>query len=95
MQKSGVQLRSAAFQAVAFAAAKIFVEAARSGTRQLSRASIIRGLEQLRNYATGVIAPVTFGPNRRTGASGSYIVKIDLDKKQYVPVSDRIVAESQ
>ncbi len=94
MQKSGVQLRSAAFQAVAFAAAKIFVEAARSGTRQLSRAGIIRGLEQLRNYTTGVIAPVTFGPNRRTGASGSYIVKIDLDKKQYVPVSDRIVPKT-
>jgi len=58
------------------------------------RTGIIRGLEQLRNYATGVIAPVTFGPNRRTGASGSYIVKIDLDKKQYVPVSDRIAPKA-
>ncbi|MGA9773521.1 MAG: ABC transporter substrate-binding protein [Blastocatellia bacterium] len=94
MQKSGVQLRSAAFQAVAFAAAKIFVEAARSSTRQLSRASLIGSLEQFHNYATGVIAPITFGPNRRTGASGSYIVKIDLDKKQYNPVSERIVPKS-
>lgn len=94
MQKSGVQLRSAAFQAVAFAAAKIFVEAARSSTRQLSRTNLIRSLEQFHNYATGVIAPVTFGPNRRTGASGSYIVKIDLDKKQYVAVSDRIIPKA-
>ncbi|HKS41796.1 MAG TPA: ABC transporter substrate-binding protein [Blastocatellia bacterium] len=94
MQKSGVQLRSAAFQAVAFAAAKIFVEAARSGTRQLSRTNLIRSLEQFHNYATGVIAPITFGPNRRTGASGSYIVKIDLDKKQYVAVSDRIIPKA-
>lgn len=94
MQKSGVQLRSAAFQAVAFAAAKIFVEAARSSTRQLSRTNLIRSLEQFHNYATGVIAPVTFGPNRRTGASGSYIVKVDLDKKQYVAVSDRIIPKA-
>lgn len=34
---------------------------------------------------------MTFGPNRRAGASGSYIVGIDLIKKQYVPVSGRIV----
>lgn len=94
MQKSGVALRSAAFQAVAYASAKIFVEAARSSTRQLSRAGLIRSLEQFHNYATGVIAPVTFGPNRRTGASGSYIVKIDLDKKQYVTVSDRIAPKA-
>jgi len=91
MQKSNAQLRSTGFQTVAYAAAKIFVEAVRSSTRQLNRADVIRALEQLRDYSTGVIPPVTFSPNRRTGARGSYIVKIDLDKKQYVPVSDRIV----
>lgn len=35
--------------------------------------------------------PVTFGPNRRVGAAGSFIVGIDLGKKQYVVVSERIV----
>jgi ABC-type branched-subunit amino acid transport system substrate-binding protein len=94
MQKSGVPLRSAAFQAVAFAAAKIFVEAVKSSTRQLNRADVIKALEQLRNYTTGVIAPVTFGPNRRIGATGSYVVKVDLEKKQYAPVSDRIVPKT-
>lgn len=94
MQKSGVTLRSPAFQAVAFAAAKIFVEAAKVSTRQLSRAQLILALEQFRNFETGVIAPVTFGPNRRTGASGSYVVKVIPDKKQYIPVSDRLVPKS-
>ncbi|HVG21950.1 MAG TPA: hypothetical protein VNI02_23145, partial [Blastocatellia bacterium] len=74
-----------------YAAAKIFVEATKSSGRQLSRAEIIKALENMRGYATGVIAPVTFGPNRRVGASGSYVVKIDSAKKQYVPVSDRVV----
>lgn len=95
MQKSGVPLRSAAFQAVAFAAAKILVEAVKASTRQVNRADLIRALEQLHNYATGVIAPVTFGPNRRTGANGSYVVNVDVGKKQYVPVSDRIVPKSR
>ncbi|HEX8088756.1 MAG TPA: ABC transporter substrate-binding protein, partial [Blastocatellia bacterium] len=91
MQRSGVAPRNTGFQAVAFAAAKIFVEAAKSGSKQLNRAEIIRALEQMRNYATGVIAPVTFGPNRRIGANGSYIVKVDLAGKRYVAVSDRVV----
>ena len=38
-----------------------------------------------------MIGPVTFGANRRIGASGSYIVRIDSTRKQYVAVSERIV----
>jgi ABC-type branched-subunit amino acid transport system substrate-binding protein len=94
MKESGVALRSAGFQAVAYAAAKIFVEAAKSSGKQLNRAEIIRALEQMRNYVTGVIAPVTFGPNRRIGANGSYIVKADLGRKQYVCVSDRVMPKA-
>jgi ABC-type branched-subunit amino acid transport system substrate-binding protein len=90
MKESGVAPRNAGFQAVAYAAAKIFVEAAKSSSKQLNRPDIIKALEQMRNYATGVIAPVTFGPNRRIGANGSYIIKIDLSRKQYVAVSDRV-----
>ena len=94
MQESGVAQRNTGFQAVAYAAAKIFVEAAKSSSRQLNRPDFIRALEQMRNYVTGVIAPVTFGPNRRIGANGSYVVKIDLGRKQYVSVSDRIVPKT-
>jgi ABC-type branched-subunit amino acid transport system substrate-binding protein len=94
MKGSGVAPRNTGFQAVAYAAAKIFVEAAKSSSKQLNRPEIIRALEQMRNYVTGVIAPVTFGPNRRIGANGSYIVKIDLGRKQYVPVSDRVVPKA-
>jgi ABC-type branched-subunit amino acid transport system substrate-binding protein len=94
MKESGVAPRNTGFQAVAYAAAKIFVEAAKSSGRQLDRPDIIRALEQMRNYVTGVIAPVTFGPNRRIGANGSYIVKVDLARKQYVSVSDRVVPKA-
>lgn len=94
MQKSGVALRNVAFQATAFAAAKVFVEALKSSGKQLSRPVLVKSLEQLQNYRTGVTPPVTFGPNRRVGAAGSYIVGIDLANKQFVPVGDRVAPKS-
>ena len=94
MQKAGVNLRSAAFQAVAYASAKIFIEAVKNTDRQLSRAALVNSLERLQDFRTGVIGPVTFGPNRRVGAAGSYIVGIDLKNKQYVAVSERIVPKA-
>jgi hypothetical protein len=66
----------------------------KSGSRQLSRADLIRALEQLRDYQTGVIAPVMFDPNRRVGANSSYVVKVDVEKKQYLPASDRITPQA-
>ncbi|MEK6302768.1 MAG: ABC transporter substrate-binding protein [Acidobacteriota bacterium] len=94
MTKAGVNVRSAAFQAVAYAAAKIFIEAAKNADRQLSRDALLNSLERLQGFETGVIGPVTFGPNRRVGATGSYIVGIDSINKQYVTASDRIVPRS-
>ena len=91
MQKAGVEIRNPAFQSVAFAAAMVFVEAAKASSRNLSRAGLVNSLEQLRNFNTGVLPPITFGPNRRVGAAGSYIVGIDIENKQYAPLSERII----
>ena len=91
MQKGGVQLRSAAFQAVAYAGAKIFVEAVKSSGRKLNRAALLNSLEHLQNFRTGVLPPVTFSPNRRIGVTGSYIVSIDVAKKRFLPLGNRIV----
>jgi ABC-type branched-subunit amino acid transport system substrate-binding protein len=94
MQKSGGALRSPAFQSVAFASTKVFYEAVKLSSRQLDRATFLRSLEQLRDFKTGVMPPMTFGPNRRIGSTGSYIVGLDLDKKQYVPLTDRLIPRS-
>lgn len=90
MQKSGVPIRSAAFQAVAFAAAKTVVEAAKMAGRRLNRAELVNSMEQLRHFKTGVIAPLSFGPNRRVGSTGSYVVGIDLANRNYTTLSERI-----
>jgi len=91
IRSAGIKLRSAAFQALAYAAARILVEAVRASGRPLSRAALIGSLEQLQNFKTGVAPPVTFNPNRRVGATGSYIVGIDLAHRRYVELTDRLV----
>lgn len=91
MQKAGARLSNPAFQVVAFAAAKTFIEATKLSSREISRPALISALEQLRDFRTGVVPPISFGPNRRVGAEGSYIVGIDLNQKRYVPLGDRII----
>ncbi|HET8781642.1 MAG TPA: ABC transporter substrate-binding protein, partial [Pyrinomonadaceae bacterium] len=62
----------------AFAAAKIFTEALKRAGRDLSREKLVTALEGLYEYETGVTPSITFGPNRRVGSMGSYVVSIDL-----------------
>lgn len=95
MQKGGVKLSSPAFQSVAYGAAKTFVEATKLSGRQLSRSSLLASLERLNDFKTGVVPPLTFGPNRRIGASGCYIVGVDLNKKQYIPLGARLVPKDK
>ena len=90
MEKSGVTVRNAAFQTLAFGAAKVLVEATKNSRKELSRARLVDSLEQLQSFRTGVLPPVTFGPNRRVGAVSSYVVGIDLANRQYVPMGDRL-----
>ncbi len=95
VQKAGITLRSPAFQSMAYAAAKVFFEAAKVSGRQLTRVALINSLDQMRDFKTGVVPPLTFGPNRRVGSIGSYIVGVDLTKQQYVPITDRMMPKDK
>jgi ABC-type branched-subunit amino acid transport system substrate-binding protein len=95
MQKAGVPLRSPAFQSVAFAATKVLFEAMKLSSRKLDRVTLISSLEQIQDLRIGVVPPITFGPNRRIGSVGSYIVGIDIGNKQYVPLSERLVPKDR
>lgn len=95
MQKAGAPLRSPAFQSVAYAATKVLFEATKLSGRQLNRTTLINSLEQIQDFRTGVVPPVTFSPNRRVGSIGSYIVGVDLGNKQYTPLTDRLVPKER
>jgi len=77
-----------AFRAVAFAAAKVFTEGVKLSGRRLSRAGLVLSIEQLRDFRTGVLPPLTFGPNRRAGVTGAYIVGVDSANKRLTPLSE-------
>jgi ABC-type branched-subunit amino acid transport system substrate-binding protein len=72
----------------ALAAAKLFVEGLRKAGRDLSRVRLVDGLESLYEFDTGVTPPLSYGPNRRIGARGAHLVRVDLANKTYVPVGD-------
>jgi ABC-type branched-subunit amino acid transport system substrate-binding protein len=66
--------RNTASQLAAFAAAKIFMEALTRAGKDLSREALITKLESLYEYETGLTPRITFGPNRRIGATSAHIV---------------------
>ncbi len=74
-----------AAQISAFSSAKILAEAIRRVGKDLSREKLIQALEGLYQYQTGLTPAITYGPNRRIGAIGAYIIKVDLKEKQFLP----------
>ncbi|HKX27302.1 MAG TPA: hypothetical protein VJ302_06400, partial [Blastocatellia bacterium] len=85
MMKSGPSSRHAAFRAVAYAAAKIFIETAKASGRELNRATFTAALERLQAFSTSVLPPITFGPHRRIGATGAFVVQVDPLTQQFKP----------
>lgn len=79
--------RHLAAQISAFSAAKVLVEGMKRAGKDLSREKLIQALEGFYEYPTGLTPPITFGPNRRIGALGSYVVTINLKEKQFSPAS--------
>jgi ABC-type branched-subunit amino acid transport system substrate-binding protein len=76
-----------AAQFSAYSAAKILVEALRRVGKDVSREKLIQALEGFYQYSTGVTPVITYGPNRRIGAMGAYVVQIDLKEKRLLPAS--------
>jgi ABC-type branched-subunit amino acid transport system substrate-binding protein len=77
----------------AYTAAKILVEGLRRAGRDLSRDKLITALEGLFEFRTELTPAITYGPNRRIGAMGAYVVKADLKAKRLVPASGWIGVE--
>lgn len=86
-EKYNLPPRHLAAQISAFAAAKVLVEALKRAGKDVSREKLIQALEGLYDYPTGLTPAITFGPNRRVGATGAYVVLIDLKARQFVPAS--------
>jgi len=79
-----------AAQISSYSAAKVLVEGLKRTGKDLSREKLIQTLEEFFEYRTGLTPAITYGPNRRIGAMGSYVVTIDLKQRKFVPASNWI-----
>ena len=91
LQRNKISSTHAAAQASAMAAARILVHALEICGKDLSREGLVTALEGLYEYDTGLMPKISFGPNRRIGALGAYVVTIDPEKKLF-PASVEWVA---
>lgn len=81
-----------ASQGFAYAALSIAVEALRRAGRELTRERFASALEGLHRFDAGPTPPVSFGPGRRVGALGGYVLAVD-PQRGFRPVSDWIGLE--
>ena len=86
-EKYKLQPKHQAAQISAYAAAKLLIEALKRAGKDLTRERLIQVLEGFYEYQTGLTPPITWGPNRRIGAMGAYVVRVDIKGKQFVPAS--------
>lgn len=77
-----------AAQFEALAGIQVLAHGLEKAGAELSRERLVEQLEGLYEYRSGFTAPITYGPNRRVGAIGAYIVTIDLTNKKLAAVSD-------
>ena len=93
LQRNKLDSNHAAAQASAIAAARILVHALELCGKDLSRERLVTALEGLYEYDTGLMPKITFGPNRRIGALGAYVVTIDPEKKLFPASMEWIAVE--
>jgi ABC-type branched-subunit amino acid transport system substrate-binding protein len=93
LQRNKLGSTHAAAQASAIAAAKILVYALERCGKDLTREQLVTTLEGLYEFDTGLMPKITFGPNRRIGALGAYIVTIDPVKKLFPASVEWVAAE--
>ena len=91
--KHNLEARHPAAQLSALSAARVLTEALTRAGRDLSREKLVSTLEGFYQFDTGLTPPISYGPNRRIGALGAYVVSVDLEKRSFVPASAWIIPD--
>ncbi len=87
-EKYGFSTRHLATEVAAYCAAQVLVEGLKLSGREVSRKKLLNALQGLYDYNTGLTPKLRYGPNRRIGALGAYMVTLDKKTGQIKPVSD-------
>ena len=78
----------------AFAAGTVLLQALRESGKRLNRGSLVRILEGLQHFETGLTPALSFGPERRVGSSGGVMMAIVPGGRSLSVVSDWIVPQN-
>ncbi|WDE08051.1 ABC transporter substrate-binding protein [Thalassomonas viridans] len=92
-QKYGLSPDYQNHQLLALAAAILLREGLMTTGRELTPTRLIANMEALYQFDTALTRPISYGPNRRLGTSGAYVVTLDLVNKTIIPVSDWLEIE--
>lgn len=71
-----------------FMTAMVLVEGLERAGKRPTRSKLIRGLEQLRNWESGIFPPITYGPDDHAGAES--VILVQVNEGQQVVISDWI-----
>ena len=71
---------------VGITAARVFTEGLRKAGRNLTRDKLIKGLESMKNYETGMWSPISYSPTNHLGTNTCFISKVDCGK--FVKLTD-------
>ena len=80
--------RERVIQMPAFAAAKVFVDGLRNAGKDLTRESLVKGLERV-HLDTGVLGTIRFSQENHAGPFGISLVRPDGLLRMFVPVAHR------
>jgi len=90
-EKYGFSTRHLATEVSAYCAAQVLVQGLKLAGREVSRKKLLTALEGLYDYDTGLTPKLRYGPNRRIGALGAYMVTLDKKTGRLKPVSGWMV----
>lgn len=69
-----------------YQAAVTLVEGLKRAGKKLTREGLIKALETFKNFDNGILAPITWGPDKRAG--GNAIMMNKAEKGNWFPISD-------
>ena len=85
-EKYSVGDRHRSFQLLAYAGAVLLEEGLRRSGKGVTREKLVGAIGNVWKLQTGVTPPLTYNANRRTGAQGAAIVRVDPDTGRFVTV---------
>jgi ABC-type branched-subunit amino acid transport system permease subunit/ABC-type branched-subunit amino acid transport system substrate-binding protein len=71
-------------------AALLFAEGAKRAGRNLTRESLITALESIKGYESGILPPITIGPDHETQKQGFWV---RVEKGRFKPITDWLKSE--